>query len=646
MSMTSASHKEEIKSILQQYLKHVVYIDDEFTLSLVGRDKEINYTTTKRVFRHIPSSNTPLQQDDDLSHYSNTSATQSTTSNLEALIDYLQRDYNDIRLFPVKYLGLESDSSIQSYISSSNLTIIDWYLHQQRTAVKVIKDIIKDSEQMHLIVVYTSNTDEAERDFVKNIDEMIFFERSSASNAKAKYKASIYNGSIIMLCSKNLFDIREIINEFTDLIIENFGYFPVVFFQTISNLAGKTGKLLKKFAQPFESLLILQMHSSEAKYNDFPDILANVVVNNISDEIQVDSKLIDMIYSAKINQIHELAILPDEEFKELFYSTVNILTRYSIGNKENFTAFKSINIQLLKSCLSSFDPDPSQWSLSIKTFINEVNNELIKVKSKQKCKEYQSLKMITDDTIKEEITNELENKFIQLYKKETYEWLEKFTPIFLTILCDKEIPSFMPELISTFKLVKYEEINLDKILDGCIVRSELKHDKKEDQQLKPATKKIVKSETAKNLRNIFYSGDIIINDENEYMLCIMPSCDAFRPEKVDFMINFIRGKRLTDIPSCNIRNSSEHLTVIPDYMTNELICIKWQFFNSIMFDLNNEKSVELLMRHKRPYRLATEYTQQILNKYAAYYSRAGVEEIFIKQVPQIGNIFFNMNRKE
>lgn len=118
------------------------------------------------------------------------------------------------------------------------------------------------------------------------------------------------------------------------------------------------------------------------------------------------------------------------------------------------------------------------------------------------------------DGISKDVDIELEN-----YKK-------KVMPLFLqTLIAQKEFLKSFPELVENLKFHKYEKVDLGYYLrDGMGLESHKK---------------------SNFLMNKIHFGDILYDfDVNEYLLCITPPCDAFRPQKTDYNYTFIRGRKL------------------------------------------------------------------------------------------------------
>lgn len=645
MDMILTKENDSIENRIEKFLNNVLYIDDNFNIEMDAlQDPETIETISKQEGteekrqedkKHIEGNVLYFQSFYNDEHAA-TNEPQNVLTNeyerpekedIEATLEDIQKMNPEVKVFPFKYSNTTDIKTLRNHIDSSQLTIIDWSLNEKIKASNIIKDLIKDTDKLYLFVVYSKQIDEAEKNFKAIFENKLEIKEEIISPQK-KYKYFMVNeNALIMLCAKQSMKISEIIGHFSKLIIKHFGYFPIVFLDTIQKLNAKTGKLLKKFAHPFESLLILQLNSSDYKYEDLPDILSNMVTTHLYEEIKVDTDIIDKIYITRINKLKQLAELREEELRSKVISVIGILIDKGFEAKGNVELLSLIDMSVLKFCLQWFNCEPHQWNRVIEIMIKRLSKEIIKVKVDKELLEIKSIQTL-DDKFKSDINVELIKKFKKLYETETIEWVKQLLPTFITILCDNTMSNSIVDLINVLKLHKYENMELDKLIDSCIVW-DIKNDEKIFDETNSKSK----------LKNLFHTGDILVNGNN-YLLCITPPCDVFRPSKVDYKLSFIKGVSCSSIPiGRNKRESSEHITIIPFSDFKKLVCIKWQCFDTIIINLSEEKNVSELKKYIRPYRLGADYTRQIVNKYTSYYSRAGVEELFIKDSPGIGNMF-------
>lgn len=121
-----------------------------------------------------------------------------------------------------------------------------------------------------------------------------------------------------------------------------------------------------------------------------------------------------------------------------------------------------------------------------------------------------------------------------------------------------------------------------------------------------------------------------------YLLCITPYCDTFNTTKVDSYIKFLVGRIEPNPTANNLKNSDTpncFYMAVPFAEEKKVKIIKWNFYEVSTLHENDVKSDKL---NKLLY-LRKEYIQNVLNRYIAYQSRAGVDELFFKESSYISN---------
>lgn len=133
--------------------------------------------------------------------------------------------------------------------------------------------------------------------------------------------------------------------------------------------------------------------------------------------------------------------------------------------------------------------------------------------------------------------------------------------------------------------------------------------------------------------------------EGKYYLCITPVCDIARLEDIDNKYKFIVGtlnKPGSDL-TVILKNtgSKSHCSSVPDTENNELSFVTWKFYDVETKDKDTVQSKISEDILKVVGNMKIDYTQNIINKYIAYQSRAGVNEMFYKETNYIPN-FLNI----
>ena len=152
------------------------------------------------------------------------------------------------------------------------------------------------------------------------------------------------------------------------------------------------------------------------------------------------------------------------------------------------------------------------------------------------------------------------------------------------------------------------------------------------------------------LFNKLHFGDILTkqaDDSTEYLLCLTPPCDVLRPEKTDFNVIFIHGSEVPSDQLMRERKQNCHLSVLParNGGSPTLRYVNWEFYRIVRFDLSIEADYQDLCTWERPFRMAESYTRQISNLFTSHFSRAGVDEIFMKSASNIRGLFAWQNQR-
>ncbi|WP_227394988.1 response regulator receiver domain [Jeotgalibacillus aurantiacus] len=132
--------------------------------------------------------------------------------------------------------------------------------------------------------------------------------------------------------------------------------------------------------------------------------------------------------------------------------------------------------------------------------------------------------------------------------------------------------------------------------------------------------------------NSIKTGSIINNLSGEdYLLCITPLCDIERPEKVGNKFKFLVGEKVQKPKIDELKNTKNNCYFMPAPLESDLFYIKWNFYDTCTISLSELEEKRALITLKK------DYIQNIINRYIAYQSRAGINEIFYKESNYISN---------
>lgn len=624
------SYSNNVREIAREYFTDILYIDDALkppvglpdnVVALSQQAATATAITTDQVYKRPPKSIRPKEDSTTFQVPINIAPSNpsSFTNAYKLLLDFQKIG---CKASPYFYENTESNTTAMTLIERSHLTILDWHLNEvhSETALSLIKNILHNVNRLKIVVIYTAHPDEAVKDLITEFpDTQIKVDKTSDSR---EYHFTHLPGALIVICDRKIFDANTIRETIIDLVLMIYGVFPLAFFQSINQINKETASILKKFSHPFADYLLLQLHSSDLGLIDFPTSVGEMVSTHINKVIDINQEIfIDIIEQWK-DVIGKWIQMEDTQLIEM---TTNCLQ--TMINKHLDHGHAKHNKEFLELMMSLPSIEWRSFLNLVLEYLNEKNykkckkailnisNAIMKLKIKSECQKIAELNSLPD-------THPIKKSYTSIIKKSYKDSLdnisEKLIPsilIYMIASQRKEI-QLTNSLIELIYLMKIHSYDVDKSCLSCI---ENMH---ED-----------------SFNNFFHNGDILYksNQREEFLLCISPKCDVFRPHKKIYnQLKFVIGKRLeNDINLPERLKESEKLTILPDPLpnSNKLICIKWEYYNTKVIPINNLKD------YMRPYRLNHSYAQQIVNHYIAYHSRAGVEELFFKENHNMRNFY-------
>lgn len=599
-------HTVSLENILKQYLNHIVYIDDEFKISWPMQETEKAGRPRRSGNRMIVSEE---KQDE-------TSAEPSSGDNLEAFCNLVRKQYPEILLTPIIYQEEMDIENLLLHMKNARMLVLDWSLSEKFTAVNLL-NAAEFAGQLRFCVIYTSRLADAEKEFVEKIADV-----RDAGLKRGKYEGKDFdyiriNSVIYMICEKDKFNFHMIMGALVDIFIEEIGYFPIAFIDMIGRLEEKVPYYLNEFSYPFDKLLLLQTNSDGLPLNDVYNMVSDMVVNNIRADISLNEDVLNGIYEKQIAAIGEI-LNDDQLFHERLTKTLNVIFSRLQCGEEDKKAFENISVKEYKNIIEKAVKEPENLSKGI----HNASDKLIKLYAKKRV----------EITIKESNPDcgdikQIKSELTGLYKERIRDKIEKLFPSCLMILTNPDENYNMNKLITSLKIINYKEDErlFSEIFRDCYDRVD------EDMCLKMDGV----SPRLGLLQNKFHAGDIFYKRPDtegkmgKFYLCIVPSCHLLRPKKVEGNILFVEGKIVNERPNRNLKDS-EHFMILPGVDDeNRLVRIVWQYHRIVPLDLR-KISCDNFEKMCRPYRLAYEYMRQIMGEFVAFYSKSGVEELFLK----------------
>lgn len=624
----------QCRKILREYFSEVTYIDDEFNTELVKTSKGI--VSDDEVPEEMPlDTEFELALNDDNEVLSDTEAAKdvikendseltSALALMKILAKLSEEEFKGIKLTPMIYDETVSEQQLIGKMLKANLTVIDWDLGRGKKALPIIKSMLYMVSRLKVVVVYTNGFESA-----KNSVEDIFDEIDYVIKEKHLicFQCREYSKSLVFIVDKQYLNLIEILDKIEDIFIKENGIMPVAVLDIADQLREKSGELFGAFCKPFEDIYFLQMHYSEVANGEMPNYLTDVIIRKIYSDVQINSDLGNELLINKKKSL--IDVLRDKDVEVRIRDCSNQLQQYFSGeNKILLNQQMELDPSVYKDVLKELEKsDKLKWTDIIKQF----KPMLKKLKERYINLKLQEIVGDDEDSIKLKegfvnIYNRLEGEIKKMAAVELEIYKKEVMPVFLQMLiCREPFLKCLPELVENMKYHKYENTEMNSILGEAFILKEY----------------------AKNnfMMNKIHFGDILYRKSpDEYLLCITPPCDAFRPMKVDFEYTFIRGKIVDADQVKKERKESVHITIYPvensgEAMQRQNSYIMWRLFDIVTFDLNNQKQFEEICKYNRQYKLDEGYTRQIANKFISYYSRAGVDEIFVKNEKSLISVF-------
>lgn len=618
------------KARLKDYFSTVTYIDDRFDHCIV--DEPIDFGDEE--FEDTPP--LPAVILDDISVdtgelKADASAEEKDTEvNLSFILTALNDEkYADVRFTPVLFKdNLEKEVLVRK-IQESPLTLIDWKLGAKEKAFDFINQLFETTKQLKVIVVYTSNYLEAIDAMQKDAHLKDCVEISAAKRDFSCYRCNYQ--SLLIIAAKQSYNLEAILKIIPEVFIDNCGLMPVALLDYMASAHHVSDELFGAFCHPFEDVYWLQMYFSELSEADIPSAIAEFIQNKICEACGIAPQISDEMFAYYKHRLNDLTEKHDEEATEVFHAALNALRPHLQGSNIVFCdALLKVDYKQIKDACALAIRDSKTWGELMEKFstvLSAAKAIIVNQKVASLLDPFSSLE------IPEELTEKIDQHKVQVHEKiakqvdtECATFSSEIFPVLVQILASSPDILFSGvELVRNLKYRNYDNVDLRVILsDG----KELKRDEK-----------------GSYLRNKFHYGDVLIRDKKgiptEYLLCISPPCDVCRPSKIKLNICFIKGMEIPEKELTVKRKENIHISVLPinDNGHEELKYVAWRLFDVVKFDLGKKEDYEEICNYRRPFMMSEQYSRQIGNLFTSYFSRAGVDELFMKSAGNLRTIF-------
>lgn len=607
---------------LRHYFGNVTYIDNEFDTCLV---KEPVFTDeTDDGGPPLPAS-VPVEEGADSQNEE--ISIDLSGSNLRTVLDTLNKEeFSNICLNPVVYSENSRDDQICQQIIAAPLTIIDWKLGSNKNGFDIIQQLFSMTNQLKVIVVYSASYMDAMRSLeAYPLLTTVPYDTSKYEWFKA-YRCN--NSSLLAVADKQHFNINTILDIVCELFIENYGIMPVALLDFMATCQQQSDQLFAALSLPLSDLYNLQMHFSDKTDPDIAVALTQFIQHKLLGTYTVDSQIIRDFFEYQKDQLK--AFITSQNAADRLVHTISEMQASLPDEGKVFCdALLEVDFQVFKECTDKAILVDTDWPKALEcysAYFKAAKKKYAEKKVQSILSPYESFEYPVEEKDKllqhrVALIHETEKSVTEsfaVFKKHTL-------PVLIQLLISRDqMLEKGSELVENLKYEIYPNSSLDDLLRGGFSSS--------------------RSRMASFLFNKLHFGDILTKHTDgitEYLLCLTPPCDAMRPEKTNFNLIFIRGFEVPVDQLTKERKQNCHLSVLPvrDEDATKLRYVNWEFFKIVRFDLSIEADYQSLCTWERPFRMGESYTRQISNLFTAHFSRAGVDELFMKSASNIRGLF-------
>lgn len=615
---------------LKDYFSTVTYIDDRFDHCIVDEpidfgDEEIEDTPPLPL---VAFGNAPIDVGE--AETGTSTEEKDTEVNLSTILSALNEEkYAGVRFTPVLFKDNLAKEVLVRKIQESPLTLIDWNLGAREKAFDFINQLFETTKQLKVIVVYTSN-------YIEAIDAMQRDEHlKDCEKIPTSYRDfSCYrcnHQSLLIVAAKQSYNLEIILNIIPEVFINNCGLMPVALLDYMASAQHVSDELFGSFCHPFEDIYWLQMYFSELSEADIPTAIAEFIQNKICEACNIAPQISDEMFAHHKQRLSSLTEMDDEDAKKVFHEALNALRSHLQGSNIGFCdALLTVDYAQIKDACASAIGDSKTWEELIEKFsavLSVAKTVIVNQKVDSLFMPFSGLK-IPDGLVEK----------IDVHKAQVHENIAKQVDTECAIFRSEIFPILVQILVSS----------PDILLSGVELVRNLKYRNYDNPDLRAILsdgKELKGEEKGNYLRNKFHYGDVLIRNKKgaptEYLLCISPPCDVCRPNKVKLNICFIKGREIPEKELTVRRKENIHISVLPanDKGHEHLKYVAWRLFDVAKFDLGKKEDYEEICNYSRPFMMSEQYSRQIGNLFTSYFSRAGVDELFMKSAGNLRTIF-------
>ena len=406
---------------------------------------------------------------------------------------------------------------------------------------------------------------------------------------------------------------------------------PVALLDYMASAQHVSDELFGAFSHPFEDIYWLQMYFSELSEADIPSAISEFIQNKICEACSISPQISDEMFEYHKHHLNALIKMGDDDAQKVFHEALHALYPHLKNSNATFCkALLEVKYTQIKDACTLAIKDSTSWVELLKIFssiLDDASTIIVEQRVNSLLAPYSKLEIPTELT--EEIDKHKEHVQRDISQQVSIErecFFSEVFPVLVQILVSSPDILFAgAELVQNLKYHYYDDTDLNTIL--------------------AAGKELKKAEKETYLWNKFHYGDILIRNRKgsatEYLLCISPPCDVCRPGKVKLNICFIKGLEVPEAELTVKRKENVHISVLPinNGCKTDLKYVAWRLFDIVKFDLGKKEDYESICSYSRPFMMSEQYSRQIGNLFTSYFSRAGVDELFMKSAQNLRALF-------
>lgn len=293
-----------------------------------------------------------------------------------------------------------------------------------------------------------------------------------------------------------------------------------------------------------------------------------------------------------VDEVYNYEGLQDEVLISVIFNQLR--NSVKIENKGNWYLQSVINKWLQREFT---EDDFNRAKETVNTFSKNLDFEKFKARLKI-INDEQFLKTIDFDGLQNAAHIFFDGCKMGQVDKKIKDKIQEFT-LFLALCSDENYYSKYIKLLSLIKFTEYEN----------------------EQQW---TLESLDESTVKGL----CQGDVFINEANSFLICVTPSCQLMRPDKINNTYTFLKGD-FAEKKVCNNQKQAYTMHLV-NKDKSEVLMVNFEFYSPVVLDFSKEESTQSYGQYKRYYRLNTEYIHKLVELYSEHIKQIGVEELFGK----------------